>query len=104
MNDNAVTHVSTERIETDDIDDASYAGNSQITRLNLERGPEFHYKQDDLPENETYEDDLHYQQDNVQENETNKEIFYDAGEIHLVGVDDYVQENRVIISNLIITY
>ena len=86
MNDYAITHVSTKGIKTDDMDDASCARNSQIIRHNLERKLEFHYEQDDLAENETDEDE---------------EIFYDTGEIHPVGVDDYVQENPVIISNLI---
>ena len=65
------------------MEDASCAGNSQIIQHNLERKLEFHYEQNDLGENETDE-----------------EIFYDTGEIHAVGVDYYVRENRVIISNL----
>ena len=100
MNDYAITHVSTKRIRTDDIEDASCSGNSQIIRHDLERKFEFHYEQDDLAENETDEDKFHYQQDKVQNNETDEDIFYDTGKIHPVGVDHYVPENRVIISNL----
>ena len=85
VNDYSITYVSTKGIKTDDMEDANCAGNSQIIRHNLERKLEFHYEQDDLAESKTDEDE---------------EIFYDTGEIHPMGVDDYVQENRVIISNL----